>query len=127
MRTQLETVNQFLDLTSPKGRDIDVLLPQISTLLAENFVFTGPLMKIEGRENYLELLRKFLGVHVGLVVRQQFADNDNVCSINDLTVRSPAGALVKMPMAELFGVKGGVIHTHEIFYDPREFAKAFGM
>lgn len=127
MRAPLDTVNQFLELTSPKGRDLESLLPQISKVLAEDFVFIGPLMKIEGRANYLELLRKFLGVHVGLKVRRQFVDKDDVCSINDLTVKSPAGALVTMPMAEWFRLKGGAIHAHEIFYDPREFAKAFGM
>jgi hypothetical protein len=127
MRAPRETVNQFLDLTSPKGRDIDSLLPQIATMLADGFVFTGPLMRVEGRANYLELLRKFLGLHVSLTVRRQFADGDDVCSINDLTVRSPAGALVTMPMAEWFKVKDGVIQAHDIFYDPREFAKAFGM
>lgn len=127
MRAPLDTVNQFLELTSPKGRDLEFLLPQISKMLAEDFVFTGPLMKIEGRANYLELLSKFLGVHVGLEVRRQFVDNDDVCSINELTVKSPAGALVTMPMAEWFRLKDDVIHAHEIFYDPREFARAFGM
>ena len=127
MRTPRETVTQFLDLTSPKDRDIDSLLPQIATMLADGFVFTGPLMRVEGRANYLDLLRKFICVHVGLTIRRQFADGDDVCSINDLVVRSPAGALVTMPMAEWFRVKDGVIYAHDIFYDPREFAKAFGM
>jgi hypothetical protein len=127
MRAPLDTVNQFLELTSPKGRDLEFLLPQISKFLAEDFVFTGPLMTIEGRTNYLELLRKFLGVHVSLRVRRQFVENEDVCSINDLTVKSPAGAMVTMPMAEWFRLKDGVIHAHEIFYDPREFARAFGM
>ena len=127
MSTPLEIVNRFLDLTSPKGRDIESLLPQISSILSKDFVFTGPLMKVEGRESYLDLLRNFLGVHVNLIVKRQFADADEVCSINDLTVMSPAGALVRMPMAEWFRVDDGVIRAHEIFYDPREFAKAFGM
>ena len=83
-------------------------------------------MKIEGRANYLELLRKFLGVHVDLKVKRQFVDKDDVCSINDLTVKSPAGVLT-MPMAEWFRLKDSVIHAHNIFYDPREFARAFGM
>src|SRR5687767_4617555 len=85
MGQPLEIVNHFLQLTSPAGRDIRSLLPEISKILAEDFVFSGPLMKLEGREKYLALLDQFLSVHVNLTVKRQFADRDDVCSINELT------------------------------------------
>jgi limonene-1,2-epoxide hydrolase len=123
----IEIVNQFLDLTSPKGRDVNVLLPQISEMLAEDFVFSGPLLRVEGRENYIAMLGQFLAAHVDFKVKRQFADGDDVCSIDELTVRSPSGALVRMPMAEWFKLRNRTIISHEIYYDPREFAEAFGM
>lgn len=127
MRTALETVNQFLELTSPDGRNIETLLPPIADLLEPDFRFKGPLMTIEGRENYVALLRQFLAVHSGFKVLRQFEDGHDVCSINELTVKAPSGILIKMEMAEWFKIRDGRIAQHTIFYDPREFSKAFGV
>lgn len=127
MRNALETVNQFLELTSPRGRNIQELLPQIAELLENDFVFNGPLMKVEGREKYIALLSQFLAVHSGFKVLRQFKDGDDVCSINELTVIAPSGNKIRMEMAEWFKIRDGRITQHTIFYDPREFSKAFGM
>lgn len=127
MRKALETVNQFLELTSPKGRNIQELLPKIAELLESDFVFTGPLMTVEGREKYIALLSQFLTVHSGFRVLRQFEDGSDVCSINELTVTAPSGSKIKMEMAEWFKIRDGRIAQHTIFYDPREFSKAFGV
>lgn len=127
MGKSLETVNQFLELTSPKGRSIQELLPKIAELLSGNFVFSGPLMKVEGREKYIALLSQFLAVHSGFKVIRQFEDGDEVCSINELVVTAPSGDQVKMEMAEWFKLRDGRISEHSIFYDPSEFSRAFGM
>lgn len=127
MANSLETVNRFFELTSPCGRKIESLLPKIGELLTENFTFVGPLMKIQGRDNYLDLLGRFLAAHSSLKIINQFERENEVCSINELVVNAPSGEKVTMRMAEVFKLQNGLISEHELFYDPREFSKAFGM
>lgn len=123
MADALAIVNRYLSLTG--GTDADLTLA--AELLDENVVFEGPLMRTTGRAEYAELLRQFLPVHVSTRVLRQFADGDEVCSIDELTVRTPAGGTVSMEMAEWFTLNDGLIVRHALYYDPREFAAAFGM
>jgi hypothetical protein len=127
MGTALDTVNRFLELSAPNGRAIDGLLDDMTGVLHPSYTFVGPLMRIEGREAGIELLRNFLPAHVGSSIRQQFESSNQVCSINDLALRTPGGATLTIQMAEWFQLKDGLIARHEIFYDPREFSTAFGM
>lgn len=119
----LDTVNRYLHLTGSAGAD----LPQAVELLAEDVVFSGPLMRIVGRDAYAGLLQQFLPAHVSTRVIKQFSDGDQVCSINELTVRTPAGSNITLAMAEWFKLRDGRITEHTLFYDPRDFAAAFGM
>ena len=127
MTKSLEIVNRFFELTAPKGRKIESLLPKIKDLLVSDFTFTGPLMRIQGRDSYLDLLGQFLAAHNSLKIINQFEKENEVCSINELVVNTPSGEAVSMRMAEVFKLKDGLISEHELFYDPREFSKAFGM
>lgn len=123
MTIPLDIVNRYLQLTSSAAAD----LPQAVELLAEDVVFSGPLMRITGRDAYAGLLQQFLPAHVSTRVLKQFGEGDQVCSINELTVRTPAGAHITLSMAEWFKLRDGRIAEHTLFYDPREFAAAFGM
>lgn len=123
MLDPLATVNRFLHLTSSSGNG----LGEAAGLLAEDVVFKGPLMSLTGRAAYLELLGQFVPAHVSTRVLRQFVDGDEVCSINHLTVRSPAGEQVVLEMAEWFRLRDDRIAEHTLFYDPRGFAAAFGL
>ncbi len=79
MTTPLEIVNRFFALTDVKGRNVPDLLPSIRDLLTEDFAFSGPLMKTEGRDHYIGLLGQFLQAHIGYRFHHQFADGDEVC------------------------------------------------
>ncbi len=123
MSSPLAVVNLYLTLTSSAGAD----LARASELLTDDVEFQGPLMRTNGREAYVGLLEQFLPAHVSTRVLRQFADGDEVCSIDELTVRTPAGGTVTLAMAEWFGLRGGRIARHTLYYDPRDFAAAFGM
>ena len=122
MTNALEIVNKYYDATDNK-KDAAAA----GALMAEDFVFVGPLMRVEGKTANLELLKKFLPMHVETRMRKQFADGDDVCSVYDLVVNNPAGGTITMPMADRMRVKNGKLSEQTIYYDPREFAKAFGM
>jgi ketosteroid isomerase-like protein len=127
MGKSLDLVNRFLSLASPKGRDIQALLPEIAKLFAEDLVFTGPLTKLEGRDKYIGLLGRILAVQNEFEPIRQFEDGDEVCSIHAMTVTTPTGNRLRSEVAEWFKIRNGVIAEHKIYYDPREFMKAFGM
>jgi limonene-1,2-epoxide hydrolase len=121
--TPLETVNAFLKLTSSSTAN----LAQATGLMTEDVQFIGPLMSTSGRNEYASLLQQFLPAHVSTKVLQQFANGDEVCSIDELVVRTPTGGAVTLEMAEWFRLRGGKIAEHRIYYDPRAFASAFGL
>jgi len=127
MTTPLATVERFFALTDVKGREASNLLPSIRDLLTEDFEFIGPLMRTEGREQYVGLLGQFLQAHVGYRFHHQFADGNEVCSLYDMDVRTPSGATLTLTMADWLTVRYGRICRQKLFYDPRGFAEAFGM
>jgi limonene-1,2-epoxide hydrolase len=122
MAEALKTVNAFLDLTNNR-KDIKAAMQ----LLATDVVFVGPLMRTSGPEEYAALLEKFLPAHVDTRILKQFEDGDDACSVNDLVVRDPSGGTITLSMVEWFRLRGGKIAEHRVYYDPREFARAFGL
>jgi ketosteroid isomerase-like protein len=127
MEKPLEIVKRFYALTDPRGRDIPGLLGPIASLLTEDIRFTGPLMRTEGRDQYLVLLGQFLAAHVGYTVHRQFESGDDFCSIYHMTVRTPSGDTLTVAMVDWLKVRNGRICEQKLYYDPRAFARAFGM
>ena len=117
----LEIVNRYYDASNKKDPNA------AGMLMTDDFVFIGPLMRVEGKAANVELLKKFLPMHVEMRMHKQFVDGNDVCSIHDLVIRNPAGGNIIMPMAEWIRVRDGKIAKQTIYYDPREFSKAFGM
>jgi ketosteroid isomerase-like protein len=70
---------------------------------------------------------KFLPAHFATRIRSQFVNGEAVCSINELDLRTPTGGTVTLALAEWFRLRGGKIAEHRVYYDPREFARAFGV
>lgn len=95
--------------------------------LTDDVQFSGPLLSVRGRNEYRALLEQFLAAHVETRIMKQFASGSSACSINELVVRAPSGELLTLSMAEWFELRGDHIAEHRVFYDPRAFARAFGM
>jgi hypothetical protein len=95
--------------------------------LAEDVRFEGPLISVRGRDEYRELLEQFLPAHIETRILEQFAAESSACSINELVIRTPSGESLTVPMAERFHLRGNLIVEHRVFYDPREFGRAFGL
>ena len=127
MKSPLDIANEFFALTEPKGRKIPDLLGPIANLLTPDFKFHGPLMNADGREQYVAILGQFLGVHEGYRFRRQFVDNQDVCSVYDMTVRTPSGESLTLALVDWLTIQDGRISAQQLFYDPRKFAAAFGL
>lgn len=122
MKTALEVVQDFLRLTNDEGN-----IPGATQLLAEDVRFTGPAITITGAKEYAGLLEQFLSAHVSWRKYQEFQNGDEVCVIDDIQVKTPVGSMITLSLAEWFKTANGKITEHKVFYDPREFVKAFGM
>jgi hypothetical protein len=127
MTTAIDLVNHFYALTNPNGRNVQDLLAPIADALTADFKFTGPLMRTEGREQYVGVLGQFLPAHVGYRFHRQFESGGDVCSIYDMTVRTPAGSTLTVGMCDWLTLRGEKISEQKLFYDPRGFAAAFGL
>ena len=122
MAEALKTVNAFLDLTNNR-KDIKAAMQ----LLTNDFIFVGPLMRTSGTDEYAAVLEKFLPTHVETRILKQFEDGDDACSVGDLVVRTPSGGTITLSLVEWYRLRGGKIAEQRIYYDPREFARAFGL
>lgn len=122
MNTPLSVVEKFLELTNDK-HDI----AGAAKLMAKDIRFAGPVMEFQGAQEYKAVLEKFLPVHAGWRKLAAFEKGGEACVIDELDLKSPAGGTVTLKVSEWFKVKDGLITDHAIFYDPREFAKAFGI
>jgi ketosteroid isomerase-like protein/uncharacterized protein YndB with AHSA1/START domain len=117
----LEVVNRFYDATATQ--EAAALAP----LVADDVTFEGPLMRARGAREYLALNEQLLGFHRDTKMLRQFENGSSVCSIYELTMGTPAGGELTLTMADWMDVAGGKIVSQRIYFDPREFAQAFGM
>lgn len=122
MKTPMNIVNEFLDLANNK-RDIAGAV----ALMANDIHFIGPVMELKGTQEYKDILERFLSVHAGWKKLAEFENSGDVCVIDEIYIKTPVGSTITLKVAEWFIVRDGKIAEHTIYYDPREFVKAFGM
>jgi ketosteroid isomerase-like protein len=121
MEKALETVNRFYDTTeNKKGNGLE-------TMLAKDMTFVGPLMKTTGAEEYIKSTKQFLQMHRATRMLKQFENGNDVCSIYEMDVATPDGGTITLELTDWIQVTNGKVAKQKIYYDPREFAKAFGM
>ena len=121
MKTNRELVNHFYDICNNQlGRGL-------ADLIAEKIEFEGPIMRLSGAEQYIAAVGPLLKFHKGVRMLKQFEDGEHVCSIYEMTLGTPAGGTLTLTFADWIRVASGKIAEQKLFYDPREFAKAFGI
>lgn len=121
MGKALETTNRFYEITeSKKGKGLE-------DMIAKDMTFDGPLMKFNGAKEYIESTKQFLQMHRATRMQKQFENGNDMCSIYEMDVATPAGGMITLEIVDWVQVANGKVARQKIFYDPREFAKAFGM
>ena len=121
MKTAREIVNRYYDLCNHRQGE------GFASLIAENIEFEGPVMRLSGAEQYVGAVGPLLKFHQGMRMLKQFEDGDHVCSIYEMTLVTPAGGTLTLAFADWIRVAEGKVAEQKLYYDPREFAKAFGM
>ena len=96
-------------------------------LVADDVVFDGPVQQARGKEEFVDLTAQFLSAHRGTRLLQRIADGDTVISMFEFDIDAPNGQQLTCPVAEWATISDGRISEFRVYYDPREFVRAFGM
>lgn len=121
MESALEVVNRFYDACNNKQGQ------GMRDYIADDIVFEGPVMKISGGVKYIEIVEPLCKFHRGMRMFKQFEDAGNIASIYEMTLGTPSGKTLKISFADWITVRNGRIVEQKIYYDPREFIKAFNI
>jgi ketosteroid isomerase-like protein len=120
MGEALEIVKKLYKLTDSKKTT------GLEDLLANDMVFVGPVMRSDGAKQYITLNEQLLPFHIQTRMKSQFEKGDEVCSIYEMDLRTPSGGAITLQVADWIRTEGGKVAEQRIYYDPREFAEAFG-
>lgn len=96
-------------------------------LVTDDVEFVSPLQTAHGKKEFVALSEQFQQLLRETRVLRRFDDGDSVCSICESVVSTPSGKLLTFTYAEWARVREGRLSEFRIYYDPREFAKAFGI
>jgi len=121
MKTASQIVNHFYDVCNNKQGQ------GLQGLVANEISFEGPVMRLSGAEQYVAAVGPLCKFHKGMRMLKQFEDGEHVCSIYEMTLGTPAGGTLTLAFADWIRVVNGKVAEQKLYYDPREFAKAFGM
>ncbi len=119
MANAVDMVNRFYDVCNNRqGQGLE-------SLVASDVQFEGPLMKLSGAREYISTVGPFLKFHKGMRMLRQFEDGNHVCSIYEMSLATPAGGTLTLEFADWIRIEDGRVAEQKLYYDPREFAKAF--
>ena len=96
-------------------------------LVADDVVFEAPIQKATGKKEFVALTAQFLLFHKETQLLERFERGNSVCSIFKFVMSTPAGESLTCEVAEWARVEKGTIAGIKLLYDPRGFAKAFGL
>ena len=97
------------------------------SLVADDIVFEGPVQHARGKAAFVDLTAQFLDAHRATRQLRSSADGSTVTSLFEFVIEAPNGQQLTCPVAEWATVSDGRISEFRVFYDPREFVRAFGM
>jgi limonene-1,2-epoxide hydrolase len=114
----LQTVEQYQQLLG-SGSDA------WTDLITDDVSFVGPVMRVQGKQELVELNRSFLGFMKGYEPISSFDKGVMALLEGVFTLQAPSGKIIQLQMAEVYEVEQGKIRCIRIYYDAEEFRKEF--
>lgn len=90
-------------------------------MLTDDFHFDGPGLQVNSKAAFLEGSAQLGPIMRGVEIHRQWEDGDEVCSIYDFKIETPAGAGA-VPMVEWNSVRDGKLATACLYYDTARMA-----
>ena len=94
------------------GGDVD----GAAELLAEEFAFDGPILQAKDKAEFLAGSTAAAAMARGCTIHHQWTDGENVCSVYDFEIATPAGAGA-IPMAEWSVIRDGKLVSSRLLFD----------
>jgi predicted SnoaL-like aldol condensation-catalyzing enzyme len=85
-------------------------------LLADDFSFHGPMLQSEGKAAFIEGASGLGPIVRGYKMLRQWGEGDEVCSLYDFNIETPAGAGA-ITMAEWSTVRDGKLASSRVIFD----------
>lgn len=105
-----ETFRAYLDRFSTG--DID----GAAELLSDDFRFHGPMLQAEGKAAFLQGASGLRPIVRGNRMLHQWVDGEEVCSVYDFEIETPAGS-GSITMAEWATVREGKLESARVIFD----------
>ena len=114
MPTASEVFNNYL--SAFESNDMD----RARALVAEDFSFEGPMLQTDGKEAFFEATQGLPSIIKGHEILKQFEDGDEVCTIYDFEIETPAGT-GSVTMSEWCTVENGRLKSARLLFDTAAF------
>jgi len=85
-------------------------------LLADEFAFNGPILQAKDKAEFLAGSATAAAMARGCTIHHQWADGDDVCSIYDFQIETPAGTGA-IPMAEWSVIRNRKLVSSRLLFD----------
>lgn len=85
-------------------------------LLADEFTFDGPILQAKDKAEFLAGSTAAAAMARGCTIHRQWADGEDVCSVYDFNIQTPAGAGA-IPMAEWSVIRDGKLVSSRLLFD----------
>lgn len=114
LRTNTAVVNDYL--TAFWSGDF----PSARAVVADDFSFSGPFLTSEGKAAFFEGAAGLRQIVRGHRVLRQWADGDDVSSVYEVRIETPAGA-GQVLMSEWHTVREGAVSVGRVVFDTAAF------
>jgi SnoaL-like domain len=96
-------------------------------LVTDDVVFDGPVQHARGKAEFTQLTAQFLHAHRATRLLGRIANGSTVASLFEFVMDTPNRWQLTCPVAEWATVKDGRVSEFRVYYDPRDFVRAFGI
>ena len=96
-------------------------------LVTDDVVFDGPVQHARGKAEFVGLTAQFLVARRATRLLRRIVERDTVTSLLEFVIDAPNGQQLTCPVSEWATVRDERISEFRVYYDPREFVRAFGM
>jgi hypothetical protein len=114
VRTAVDVVNDYLHAFYAGDHD------WARGVVDDEFSFTGPFVSVFGKEPFFASAAGLKALVHGHRLVRQWSDGDDICSIYDVDLASPAGAGT-VTMSEWHRVRDGVLQSGRVLFDSAAF------
>ncbi len=96
-------------------------------LLHDDITFTGPVMAVSGKEEYIKTTVEFMGMIRGYELKRFVSSDSLLVTEVEVQIATPSDTVITLDMSEFYEVTDSKIKSVKVHYDATQFRKEFGI